>query len=246
MASKIFEICELLGKKPGFVKKYYSYLNDEIKMLKKIGPLFVNKDRYSAIKSLMEEEKNVAILDDGFQDLSIEKDFSIICFNEKQWIGNGFLIPSGPLRERLSSLKKADCVFINGKKNLNIENKLLNKNKDIKIFYSTYIPQNIKEFHDKQIIAFAGIGNPSNFFDLLKENKIQLMEEISYPDHYNYSKEEINKLIKKSKEKNAILLTTEKDYSRIYYEYKNDIKCLKIKLMIENEKKFIEEVKKII
>ena len=80
LASKIFEICELLGKKPGFVKKYYSYLNDEIKMLKKIGPLFVNKDRYSAIKSLMEEEKNVAILDDGFQDLSIEKSFSIICF----------------------------------------------------------------------------------------------------------------------------------------------------------------------
>jgi len=246
LASKIFKICTLLGKKPGFIKKYYSYLNDEINMLKKIGPVFINKNRHSAIKSLIEEEKNVAILDDGFQDLSIEKSFSIICFNEKQWIGNGFLIPSGPLREKLSSLKKADCVFINGNKNLNIENKLLNENKNIKIFYSRYVPKNIKKIHNKKIIAFAGIGNPSNFFDLLKENRIQLIEEISYPDHYNYSKKELNNLIKKSKEKNAILLTTEKDYSRIHYEYKDDVNYLSIELEIENEKKFIETIKKII
>ena len=60
----------------------------------------------------------MAILDDGFQDFSIKKNLSIVCFNEKQWIGNGLIIPSGPLRENLSALKRADCIVINGKKNI--------------------------------------------------------------------------------------------------------------------------------
>ena len=50
-------------------------------------------------------------MDDGFQDFSIQKNFSILCFNEKQWIGNGLLIPAGPLRENLKSLSRANCIF---------------------------------------------------------------------------------------------------------------------------------------
>jgi len=246
LSAKIFKICELLGKKPGFIKKYYSYLHDEIRLLEKIGPTFVNKNRSNAIKNLIENKKNVAILDDGFQDYSIEKKFTIICFNEKQWIGNGFLLPAGPLRERLSSLKRANCIFINGQKNLNIENILLYTNKNLKIFYTKYIAKNISDFYNKKIIAFAGIGNPSNFFDLLKENKIQLLEEIYYPDHYNYSNKELNKLIKRSNEKNAILLTTEKDYERIHNQYKYNIKYLNIELEIKDENSFIDEIKKIV
>ena len=107
----------------------------------------------------------------GFQDFSINKNLSIVCFNEKQWIGNGLVIPSGPLREDLSALKRADCVIINGEKNIDIESKILNKNKEVKIFYIKYKGQNIGEFKNKKVSAFAGIGNPENFFNLLKEDR---------------------------------------------------------------------------
>ena len=62
--------------------------------------------------------------------LYIKKNFSIVCFNEKQGFGNGFVIPAGPLRENLSALKRVDCIVINGEKNINIENKIYNKNAD--------------------------------------------------------------------------------------------------------------------
>ena len=130
--------------------------------------------------------------------------------------------------------------------NKNIENQLFNKNKEIKIFYSEYKAQNINEFKNKRVIAFAGIGNPENFFDLLKYNKIDIVEKIKFPDHHKYSKKELENLFNKTKENNAILLTTEKDYFRISENYKKNIKFLKIEIKIKNQDQFIEEIKKII
>ena len=129
LAKEIFQITKSLGKKPAFVKKYYDYVEDEINMLKKVGTTFICKKRKDSIKNLIKNEYNLAILDDGFQDLSINKNFNIICFNQKQWIGNGFLIPAGPLREKLSALKRADCILINGNKDIEIENQIYNENK---------------------------------------------------------------------------------------------------------------------
>jgi len=112
LALEIFKIIKSFGKNPGFIKKGYSYLYDEIKMLEKIGKTFTNKNREKAINSLILSGHDIAVLDDGFQDFSIKKDFSVLCFNSKQLIGNGFIIPSGPLREKISSIKKADCVLL--------------------------------------------------------------------------------------------------------------------------------------
>ena len=95
-------------------------------------------------------------------------------------------------------------------------------------------------------MAFAGIGNPTNFFDLLKKNNINIIEEKKFPDHYNYSEKELEDLINKAKEKNSILLTTEKDYFRINKKYKKNINFLQIKVEIENKEDFVEEIKKII
>ena len=143
-------------------------------------------------------------------------------------------------------LKKVGHVVINGEKNTNIENKILEINRSIKIFYIKYKPQNIDEFKNKKVTAFAGIGNPVNFFNLLKDNNINTVEEIKFPDHYNYSEKELENLISKAKENNAILLTTEKDYLRIDENYKKNINCLKIIVEIKNRNQFIEEIKKII
>ena len=243
---ELFSILKTLKKKPAFIRKKYSSFKDEINLLKKIGPVYENKKRSEAINEAIKNNYDTVILDDGFQDFSIKKKLSIVCFNEKQWIGNGFTIPSGPLRSSLSALKKAECVIINGKKNKDIENKIFSKNEKIKIFYSIHKPQNISEFQNKKIVAFSGIGNPENFFNLLIDNKLNIIEKIKFPDHHKYSEKELVNLLNKIKDNNSVLLTTEKDYFRISENYKNNIKYLKIKVEIENKNKFIEEIKKII
>jgi len=102
---EIFSILKNLNMKPVFVRKKYDLFQDEVNLQKQIGEIYQSKKRIEAIKDAVKDKANVAILDDGFQDSSVNKNLSIVCFNEKQWIGNGLLIPSGPLREELSSLK---------------------------------------------------------------------------------------------------------------------------------------------
>jgi tetraacyldisaccharide 4'-kinase len=243
---EIFSILKDLNMNPVFIRKKYNSFQDEADLQKQIGPIYQNKKRIEAIREAIQNKANVAILDDGFQDFSINKNLSIVCFNEKQWIGNGLVIPSGPLREDLSALKRADCVIINGEKNIDIESKILNKNKEVKIFYTKYKGQNIGEFKNKKVSAFAGIGNPENFFNLLKDNNINVVKEMKFPDHYNYSKKELENLINEAKENNTILITTEKDYFRIDENYKKNINYLKIAVDIKNRNQLIEEIKKII
>ena len=243
---EIFSILKNLNMNPAFIRKKYDSFQDEVDLQKKVGPIYQSKRRIEAIKEAIFDKVNVAILDDGFQDFSIYKNLSIVCFNEKQWIGNGLVIPSGPLRENFSALKRANCVIINGKKNTDIENRILSKNKEIKIFYMKYKAQNSDEFKNKKVIAFAGIGNPENFFNLLKDNKINVTEEIKFPDHHKYSEKELENLINKTKKNNDILITTEKDYFRIIKSHKKNINYLKIKTEIENRNQFIDEIKKII
>ena len=74
------------------------------------------------------------ILDDGLQDYRINKNLNIVCFNQNQLVGNGLILPSGPLRESLSSLKDVEVVIINGTKNKDFEDKILNINKNLKVF----------------------------------------------------------------------------------------------------------------
>ena len=243
---EIFSILKNLNMNPVFVRKKYDSFQDEADLQKQVGPVYQNKKRIEAVKEALQNKANVVILDDGFQDFSINKNLSIVCFNKKQWVGNGLTIPSGPLRESLSALKRANCVVINGEKNRDIENKIFNKNKEIKIFYTKYRAKNINEFKNNKVIAFAGIGNPENFFDLLKDNKIDIEEEIKFPDHHEYSEETLENLINKAKENNNILLTTEKDYFRIAKNYKQNISFLKIEVEIENRNQFIDQIKKII
>ena len=244
LAKEIFQITKSLGKNPAFIKKYYSYLNDEIDMLQKTGKTFFLNKRKDSIKALIKKGFDLAILDDGFQDLSIYKNFNIICFNQKQWIGNNFLIPAGPLRESLSALNRADCILINGKKDTKIENQIYSVNKSAKVFYSKYKALDIDEFKGKKICAFAGIGNPSNFFELLKENNLNLVKTFSYPDHHEFSYNDIENMVKKYND--CILLTTEKDYCRIPLDLIKKgfkIEYLKIRLDIENKDNFIKLIK---
>ena len=201
--------------KPVIIKKFYKNHEDEHLLIKKKNiPLISNVRRDKAIL-LAENEFNLAILDDGFQDYKIVKNMSIICFHHKQLIGNGHVFPSGPLRESVNSINRAQIAIINGDKNIKFESKLLKINSNIKIFYSKYKLINQEKFENKDILAFAGIGNPNNFFDLLSSEGLKIRHTISYPDHYNFQKEEILKIIKYAQKNKYTILTTEKDYLRI-------------------------------
>ncbi len=245
LSIEIVRILKKFNMAPVLVKKFYTDQFDEIDLINsKNIEIIKNSSRYIALKEAEERGFKSIVLDDGFQDHSIYKDLSILCFNEKQLIGNGFTIPAGPLREPLSALRRSKIILINGKKNEDFENKIKSINNEINIFYSKYIAQNSNKFLNENILAFAGIGNPENFFDLLKENNINVEKKISFPDHYNYSKKELDKLLKISKENNLKLLTTEKDFFRIKHFNTTDIDYLTIKLEIINEELFEKELKK--
>ena len=242
LVREIHSIVKSFGKNPAFIKKHYDYLSDEIKMLEKTGKIYTNHNRSSGIFLSAADNYDVAILDDGFQDFTISPNLSILCFNSKQMIGNGQVIPSGPLRESLSAIQRADCIIINGDKNSDFEEKIskFKKNKKLHIFYSKYKIKNIEKFKNKKITAFAGIGNPNNFFDLLKLNNLNVNKTYSFPDHYNYSTKDFEIL---NKEKSNILLTTEKDYYRINNDQRKICDFIEVDLEIENQELFKNIIK---
>ena len=135
------------NKRPAIIKKFYSNHYDEHNLINNsLDCLFLDKDRSIAIKKAEKKQYDIVILDDGFQDYSIKKDLSILCFNSNQLIGNGKTLPAGPLREKIDAVKKAQIVIINGSKNEIFEKKIFGISKKIKIFYSQYLPENIEEF----------------------------------------------------------------------------------------------------
>jgi len=236
----IFKELNKYKKNPAIIRKYYKEHEDEYKLAKsKYVSLFLDKKRSIAIKNAEQAGHNFAILDDGFQDPTISKDLSILCFNSKQLIGNGMTLPSGPLRESFKSVRSSQIVVINGEKNERFENELKKISSETKILYSNYIVENLDQFKDKNFIAFAGIGNPENFFDLLSENKINIKKKISFPDHYTYNRSDIDEMSNEATKENLELITTEKDYFRIKDMGYNNIKFVKLELKIEKKEQLI-------
>ncbi len=136
--------------------------------------------------------------------------------------------------------------MINGNKNIEFEEKLKKYNRNIKFFYFHYSLKNFDAFKNKKLISFAGIGNPSNFFDLLKDNRLNVVKEIEFPDHYNYSEKDLEKLVELEKKYNAKLITTEKDYLRIKSLHRRRIDFIPIKVEIDKQDELIEIIKKIL
>ena len=240
---KIYEIFKKLDKKVATVKKNYSNQKDEQLLLEKKTSLIISNSRKNAILKGLNEDYDVLIFDDGLQDTKIDYDLKFVCFKTNNWIGNGQIIPAGPLREKISSLKKYDAVILNGKsENLdNIKEQILNINSNIKIISSFYKILNIKDYDLKsKYLIFSGIGNPKDFKNTLIENKFKIEDELIFPDHFEYTLEDFEKIYNKAKNKDLKIITTEKDYMKIPEKYKNEIKFLNIELIIEDENKLIE------
>ncbi len=244
------KIYNLLQKnfKLATAKKFYKNEKDEQIILNKKTQLICEKNRGEILKTAINNKYQLVIFDDGLQDRKIYYDVKIVCFNSDEWIGNGQLIPSGPLREKIDSLKKYDVIFIKDINSIKSREtlKIIKKiNPKIKIYFTEYKILNLKKFDTKKkYLLFCGIGNPENFKKLLIKNKFNLIFDIIFPDHYSYNTTDFENILIKAKNLNAEIITTEKDYVKIPDNLKSKFKYLNVELKINNEKNLINFLKK--
>ena len=240
------KISQLLNKKnlkSTVVKKFYKEQKDEQLLISNKTNLISKNGRKNCIENAINKNFKYAIFDDGLQDKSIKYDLKICCFSSNNWIGNGLVIPAGPLREKINSLKNFDIVFLNGPNinNEHIKQEILKVNDNIEIFEGRYKSINLNQIDISQnYIAFSGIGNPESFSFTLKDNNLKILKHFSFPDHYDFKKSEIDNIKKYAIKNNSKIITTEKDYLRINKELRNEISYIAMDLEIINENKFLD------
>ena len=247
---KLYEIIKnIYGKSIVTAKKTNKNHYDEMNLLKSKTNFLTAPSRKEILSKAIKKKTKVVIFDDGLQDKNIDYNFKIVCFDADRWIGNGQLIPSGPLREKIDSLRKFDLVFI---KNENLKELKFNKtikkiNPSIKIFYSKYEIINLNKFNlNKRYLIFSGIGDPINFKKLLKKKNFEIIEHLIFPDHYDYKKSDFLKIIDIAIKLNCEIITTEKDYMKVPKSFKRKINFIKINLVIKNQNKLTKILKSII
>ena len=240
------ELFNILGKlkyKTCVARKFYNKYLDEQIILERKTNLIISKKRSAAFKKAISEKMDVIIFDDGLQDKSVDYDVKLVCFNSKSWLGNGHLLPLGPLREKINSLKKYDAVILNGDdQNLEmIKTEIKKINNNIKIFHTKYIPSNLNKLKkDLNYLIFSGIGHPESFKQILINNGINVKKELVFPDHHEYSKHDIDQILLEAKKNNLKVLTTEKDFVKISKNQTDEIQSLEIDLEIFEEKNLIK------
>ena len=239
---RLYKIFKKQGLKVAVGKKFYKSQLDEISLLENETSLITGASRNKIIDKILKEKKDLLIFDDGLQDKNISYDVKLVCFDLDLFVGNGQLIPAGPLREKLDSLKKYDLVLLKGDSN-NFENihQLLKKyNPNIQIFKTFYKAVNLEKLSVKRdCLLFSGIGNPSSFKKILLKNNFNVVDEVIFPDHFEYKEKDIEKIKARADKLTAQIITTEKDYVKISENYRNKINFLKINLEIDNEEKLI-------
>ena len=250
-------ICDLLkkiGLKPHIVSRGYggNYISttrvneshehfevgDEALMMAEYHPTWIARNRYLGCKQAENNGADIIVLDDSLQTTSIEKDFSIYVFDGIQQFGNKFLVPAGPLRETISkAISKCSIVFQINDQEMQAEFK------DKYRVLAQYKLENQHFLLEKKVVAFAGLGFNKKFFDQLVSYGFNILKTIDYPDHHEYSVEDVYTLLDQANALDAHLITTEKDHIRVPNEFKKSINFIKGKIVVDNEEKLIEELK---
>jgi len=245
LSIKINEILNKKKIKSCFIKKFYKDQIDEQKLLQSRGKVFTSSKRLDAVALAENENYEIAILDDGLQDNSINYDISFVCFNNLNWIGNGLTIPAGPLRENIKNLKKYQHLFLNGNlENIeNIEKEILQINPKINIHIGEYELLNLDEFdQNNKYLVFSGIGNHQTFISMIRKKGLNIYKDIEFPDHYAYTNNDIKQILKQANDLDCKVVTTEKDYLRLENNKMDEIKIIRSELKIINEEKLINTI----
>ena len=242
----LFNIFKKLNYNVCTGKKHYKEHLDEQIILNNQTNLICKKSRVEILEEASKSKFELILFDDGLQDKDLNYDLKIVCFDTNNWIGNGQLIPAGPLREKLNSLKKYDIVFLknhNSKTN-EIKEIIKKQNPLIKIFQMSLNPENMQNFDLRQkYLIFSGIGDPKNFKKMLLDNNFKVIKEIIFPDHYDYQKDDIDKIRSEAEKLNASIVTTEKDFVKINKIDSKKINFLKISLEFDKEVELVDFIK---
>jgi len=195
-------------------------------------PIFVGGNRFKngriAIKKF---QPDVILLDDGFQHLKLKRDIDLVLIDHANPVGNGRLLPRGPLREPVRALSRGDAFIMtrSDRPSGNLTNLLKNQIKKKPVFKTRHIPyicyvSGMKTncsiepdfIKGKKSFVFSGIAKNSDFRDSLKSFACVLTGFSEFPDHYNYKEKDLASFGRKAIEQKAdFLITTEKDFSRI-------------------------------
>lgn len=196
----------------------------------KNASVVVGADRSDNLRRYYKEENaDVVLLDDGFQHLKINRDLNIVLFDSLLPISKYHCPPRGYLREGVNALKEADAILF-GRADLvdsddlsKLENYILKYCKpNITSAYFKYAPSAVKnllheedyslsDLHGKNVICVSGLASPEAFLKLVKQLNANIVDDFNFPDHHLYKVNELEGLVELAQEKDAIILTTEKD-----------------------------------
>jgi tetraacyldisaccharide 4'-kinase len=221
------------GERPAFLTRGYggasagpifvgrgqvaSEVGDEPLMLAEIAPTVVSADRVAGAKAIETTDAAVIVMDDGFQNPSLHKTFSLIAVDAASGIGNGLIMPAGPLRAPLEAqIGRADALLVIGDGG-NAKSLTETFERHGKPVLKARIEANCdpRWLSVLPAIGFAGIARPGKFFATLRANGARLIDARSFPDHHRYSEREARRLLDEAQAKGAMLVTTEKDWARL-------------------------------
>ena len=225
-------------------------VGDEPLMLARLAPTIIARDRVAGAKTARKGGASVIVMDDGFQNPSLAKDASIVVVDGTRGIGNGRIIPAGPLRAPLDvQLKQTRAVVIVGPKDGAPRVVQAARRYGVAIFYARLDPDrgSLAALGGRKVLAFAGIGNPGKFFTTLTEAGVAVAERKSFPDHHRYTAAEANALIARADAAGLVLMTTEKDHVRLggdpgLVQFAARANTLPVRLVIEERDQFRQMV----
>ncbi|HUU65737.1 MAG TPA: tetraacyldisaccharide 4'-kinase [Methyloceanibacter sp.] len=192
-------------------------VGDEALLLAEIAPTFVSADRVVGAKAIEASDADIIVMDDGFQNPSLAKDISLIVVDAASGLGNGRVMPAGPLRAPLAGqLARADALAVIGEGNKAASLIDTFERAGKPVLHAKIAPDcDARWLGVLPVIGFAGIARPAKFFATLRGNGARLVESHPFPDHHRFKEREARRLLKAADDKGAMLVTTQKDWARL-------------------------------
>ncbi len=206
-------------------------VGDEPLMLAASGEAWISKDRPAGAIAMKAAGVQIVIMDDGHQNPTLKKSLSIVVIDATNPFGNGHIFPKGPLRERVADgLARSDAVVL---MNDGPVPDALAGFKGV-VLRARLAP--LEPLPPGRYVAFAGIGRPERFFDSLQAQPgVELSEAVPYPDHHAFQPSDLSYLMKLSQERDAQLVTTDKDHVRLSPEVKGRVMRASVEAKFEDE-----------
>lgn len=192
------------------------HVGDEPLLLAEHALVAVSANRAAGARLLIERGCNFLIMDDGFQSARIHIDYALIVVDARFGLGNGHVIPGGPMRARLiDQLRFADAILKmgEGERADSVVRQAARAGKPV--FSATARPRGKKAFAGRRFLAFAGIGHPEKFFDTVGKAGGTVVLAHAFADHHFYLPDELDDLVAAADAGELELLTTSKDAARL-------------------------------